>query len=97
MSHTPGPWKTDGYQEDGVEIGISGSNPTEDWVATVLNDVGGWSEYNRTEEVVTANARLIAAAPDLLAFAEHVVDYCNDPHVVAAAKEAVAKARGESA
>ena len=60
--HTPGPWKI--FPFDGTQIII---NSSDDLVAVVY-------AYDRKKEEGQANARLIAAAPDLLAVckeAEH--------------------------
>lgn len=59
--HTPGPWITREYQDytgSGVEIAQSGGNPRLYIARDIMGD---------TLEQSNANARLIAAAPDLLA------------------------------
>lgn len=91
MSHTPGPWtwKIEGFAgykliaEDGTKVADDGSADGE---------YGGW--MNDPNE---PNARLIAAAPELL---EALVDLLGwqtlAPHsVVVEARAAIAKARGE--
>lgn len=54
--HTPGPWRTAGRMTNGAAL-IRGSEATSE-VAVVLQ--------NDTRYSVESNARLIAAAPDLL-------------------------------
>ena len=91
MSHTPGPWTWkiegfDGYKliaKDGTKVADDGSADGE---------YGGW--MNDPNE---PNARLIAAAPELL---ETLVDLLGwqtlaPDDVVAQAHAAIAKARGE--
>lgn len=62
--HTPGPWSTDGdgivrHHGSGGVLGIKLGSP---WIE------GAWDRENADAETL-ANARLIAAAPDGLAFA----------------------------
>ena len=71
MSHTPGPWRyeTDEASLNAVVYGkgrIPGQH--KQFVAQV------WSGTDRTLEVAIENAKLIAAAPDLLAALQHVID-----------------------
>lgn len=66
--HTPGPWTTDTdrcFKHDD-SIGVRG--PDQMFVAAAWD----FNRYDREEEV-KANARLIAAAPDLLAALERIV------------------------
>lgn len=82
MAHTPGPWWVDADPGEGVEV-HDGFGRT----ASV------WGE----EDTATANARLIAAAPDLLAALRRLVDYCDnhsDYDSIGAACAAIAKAEG---
>lgn len=64
MSHTPGPWRADIHKRHaigspfGVIFPPKGNCP----IATVLDDTIAGYEYSIAE----SNARLIAAAPDLL-------------------------------
>ena len=89
-SHTPGPWHTGGI------------NPIS---APVIYAADGFAVadatvYHRHHDGQTAaNARLIAAAPDLLAslrdvLALHLAHHNNPVHV--AARAAIAKAEGRS-
>ena len=99
MSHTPGPWAWkiegfDGYKliaKDGTKVADDGSADGE---------YGGW--MNDPNE---PNARLIAAAPDLLDACQLIVNAFDvlkpasaarvEPLQINAARAAIAKARGE--
>lgn len=60
--HTPGPWKTE-PRFPFVRIVADG--------APCVAETGGWNDREREE--MHANARLIAAAPDLLAAVEEIL------------------------
>lgn len=67
--HTPGPWTTDGNAHSGDLDVISPAGRI-----TLID-----CEFSdEPEEVLTANARLIAAAPDLLAALMDVLDADGD-------------------
>jgi len=84
MAHTEGPWWACPPDAD------SGNWEVEDGyghTATVYGD----------DDPAAANARLIAAAPDLLAALKRLVDYCDnhsDYDSIGAACAAIAKAEG---
>ena len=86
--HTPGPWRAGGNH---VFAGTSWG-----WIASTD------SPYVSALEP-TANARLIAAAPDMLAVCVAVDELSASPHamtgplweIVDAARAAIAKAKGE--
>ena len=86
--HTPGPWVVYEFV-DGYEIR---SPEAECWVATASDPEAGWGAIGREED-----ARLIAAAPDLLEALERVketgVYFGAVPHDMVNA--ALAKAKGE--
>ena len=97
-AHTPGPWRyerTDGIPVNGRHM-ISGAVPG--YLAEVRDCVSG---------DVQANARLIAAAPDLLAALEtaymaligYLPAHRNDvtDAAIGAARAAITKATGEAA
>lgn len=99
--HTPGPWYRDGYTDD-----VVGSAIIRDATGFQVALTRHWG-INETE----ANARLIAAAPDLLEACRALVAYLSplceefldgsDEHAEAynacqAAHEAIAKATGEN-
>ena len=79
--HTPGPWS----------LGIE----TDDDRAQVINN-DGWHVAYVACDPLEANARLIAAAPDLLAALETIAAGNTDPDgMVRIAAEALSKAEGE--
>ena len=90
--HTPGPWHTAG--EQGVQI-----RSAKDQIAKVWTMRG--NEWK-------ANARLIAAAPELLEALQSIADCCDEEHAArdyasrqaeirGIARAAIAKATGEQA
>lgn len=93
--HTPGPWKA--TYADGGEDWIIHAIETPWQLAYLRND-------GRAQWPLEANARLIAAAPDLLAFAELVLGHLNadtfqgdvPDEVHEAATMLIAKARGDA-
>jgi hypothetical protein len=60
-THTPAPW---------LCSGTSVSNPQANRPNAIICDVSGWGNRDAAEQI--ANARLIAAAPDLLAALENL-------------------------
>lgn len=103
--HTPGPWFTGGnYGEHGVEIVGDDGNRRVCGIAHVerdLRDPDGRKTGTAPIERGLADARLIAAAPDLLEalvglFADGSgISYANWTPEQHAAHAAIAKARGE--
>ena len=82
--HTPGPWET--TRQSGITYVWQAG--TETAVAKVYADVNEDSE---------ANARLIAAAPELLAFAQIVAGGGYDmADIMTEARALIAKATGET-
>jgi hypothetical protein len=78
--HTPGPW-TDHWDGEGGAF-VSGGG-------TAIADMVGPAKFRK------ANARLIAAAPELLHFVEKVRDYAretDDESLYAAADDLIEKA-----
>ena len=90
MSHTPGPW---------IAVGGWVEHP-DDNVADICTcdiELMGQERLGRSSDETAANARLIAAAPEML---ETLVDLLGwqtlaPDDVVAQARAAIAKARGE--
>ena len=91
--HTPGPWKLDGTANTG----------DLDIVAPTGRIAMLDCEFSEeTEDVLTANARLIAAAPQLLAALIELSDYVFDEYTAshllceraAEARAVIAKATG---
>jgi len=95
MKHTQGPWAVSNYYAG--KASISG----KDWggFATVVTRLDG-DENDSVEGL--ANARLIAAAPDLLAALEDMLNLTLDEDDIAVssriakARAAIAKAKGEA-
>ncbi|PWU30686.1 hypothetical protein DK254_00070 [Pseudomonas sp. RW407] len=102
MSHTPGPWFVNGHERytKYVEARIGGG---------LLQEVAACGPTERQEQQ-EANARLIAAAPDLLealidaekklCIAEHLLDLGEDDSIafeseILYARAAIAKATGQ--
>lgn len=109
--HTPGPWIVGTETRDDEICTIHGvpRQPSEDgkgqgWVYVHYNRVIGGDWHYAGEDEQMANARLIAAAPELLEACEAVLK-ATDPQVVhnvgaGSARDlalaAIAKARGET-
>jgi hypothetical protein len=92
MKHTPGPWRTFVWNEFAGEAVIQ--------KVVVINDNKEIAKFSRGTDEVMANARLIAAAPELLEALEMLaaVDFGADGSVergALLARIAIAKARGE--
>jgi len=89
-THTPGPWRKGDHPFDIV----AGEYTV---VATVASDRQG---LNRGREVSEANARLIAAAPELLQALRGLIGLHDDPTpydsatTISVARVAIAKAEG---
>ena len=63
--HTPGPWEVSQYCENGcgAQLGIKGKDRTLFWNYRIYTGKGC---PNETDVEANANAKLIAAAPELL-------------------------------
>jgi len=88
MRHTPGPWANNGGR---IEAGGSYGEPSFEAIAVV-------GIINQQDHHDTANARLIAAAPDLLAALRVLQTMLHDLPMPAAnnvINHAIAKAQGE--
>ena len=93
--HTPSPWRHGVSYPDGIDIIKDEAHPTHQpyWTVCKVNTcMGSESE---------ANAKLIAAAPELLALAEHIEAMHDDDYltghpewlaIVEEARAAIAKA-----
>lgn len=84
-THTPGPWSIHGDNQTMIAGPIEGemmlANACRAHVAEALYD-HVVIEWSRTLEVAQANARLIAAAPELLAALQTLTDHAQEryPH-----------------
>lgn len=81
MSHTPGPWTVETHRD-------------VRWVVAVDKRICEFAYINAHEE---ANARLIAAAPDLLAALQRAIPeiaVVGMPELLEQARDAIKKARG---
>jgi hypothetical protein len=87
MKHTFGPWMVSDIPTRDRRISVANDGGAPD-IAVVL------SRISRTDEETAANARLIAAAPDLLAALIELRYACTDK-AEAMADAAIAKATGE--
>jgi hypothetical protein len=97
-AHTPGPWNCNRSSASGYDIVCSENSPT---------DVCVISRRDKTTGEIDANARLIAAAPELLAALEtaymaligYLPAHRNDvtDAAIGAARAAITKATGEAA
>ena len=88
-AHTPAPWINDGSE---ISAQVDPAHPS--YIAPICFLDGDWSP-----EIVAANARLIAAAPDLLACLLDVLDADGDLDAMDfnRYRSAIAKATGEPA
>ena len=88
IEHTPGPWSYGGFTADNVRL--------PNLCQRVF--MPGNAAAFVTGEAQIANARLIAAAPDLLMALERMLDHTvrasRDYDATAVARGAIAKARG---
>ena len=93
--HTKGPWLIDEVEADLVEI-RSGSQTGRVEIASV--QLGYYAPIGDEQR---ANARLIAAAPEMLGALKGVIEYDDETHFLAARRRlailaAIAKAEGRS-
>jgi hypothetical protein len=105
--HTPGPWHYIGDSLTHRQFGVYawGQSPQEH-VCTV-NDLPVPLLWQRDPDVAIANARLIAAAPDLLKALRQIVSQIDQggsegkvfarDNCIAAARAAIANATGDAA
>lgn len=89
MKHTPAPWIIS--EENGMIIGIWPSDKSGPYVAAVRYS----DNPKATLEIAKANAKLIAAAPELLEALEYIVNNQDMDSSVKKAIAAIKKAKGE--
>ena len=99
--HTPGPWRYElyGYEADDIRHAVL-SEANDLWVAATYRS-GTTANEDTSPEAnaeAAANARLIAAAPDLLQFSIHMRDsFAIGSPIHMEACRLIAKATGEQA
>jgi hypothetical protein len=100
-THTPGPWWWDGKPgESNLRCGDAEQCETDGSVLRYAPYEGMWFSRYGSDIEDAANARLIAAAPELLAALERAADALeavSQDHEVIDARATIAKAKGESA
>ncbi len=74
-AHTPGPWKVGDVRHAGGYQLVT-ANDDGGYICEVQAPTNRFFGFNEDER--EANARLIAAAPDLLALAHQYADECGD-------------------
>ena len=96
IAHTPGPWLTDRNNVHTGQIATLHHCIGNDWVE-IWSDK--WTETGMDEKEQEANARLIAAAPDLLAALQNLEndDASIPAHAWKLVQDAIAKATGGAA
>ena len=96
--HTPGPWsyrKVPRKQEWEINTWRCPNLGHESW--TGMSVVFGCDDYPKMGKIVgEANARLIAAAPDLLLALRCIAGYLDIENARQEARAAIAKATGEA-
>ena len=97
--YAPGPWEvwTDKANDGTPYIRVYQRTPDDEHITICtmgISDGEAWGGYVGEEE----DARLIAAAPDLLAACERLLRWASWPHAeedIAAARAAIAKAKAK--
>lgn len=107
MTHTPGPWYCDEPHSGDADRAVYALTPAHKNRHYMARVYGGGALAKRNPEM-DANASLIAAAPDMLAALEQVLEFhakCEREDAIDwqwfdaayyAARAAIAKARGET-
>ena len=98
--HTPGPWryKLDGGQDSDTRHAVL-ADSTGLWVAATYRS-GTSAKNHRSQEAeaeAKANARLIAAAPELLEALQELCDTLGECGMTEKARAVIAEATGEQA
>ena len=103
--HTPGPWRVEGYRIVGPIDSRSKHRNGRMLVGGVVDDMNDWraapaetrDEHSAFAAETTANARLIAAAPDMLALLRRVAEHFTntDAPLGRDARSIIAAAQGE--
>jgi hypothetical protein len=107
MNHTPGPWEThqDIDGRNSVRVCKPDGEPEDEAVAWIYENVGRGCRPIAEAEIIgmsrleaEANARLIAAAPELLEACKESLPYIEGPgdsYVYGLIKAAIEKAEGK--
>lgn len=101
-SHTPGPWSLVDDEWDGIFVQVPQSHKFVCEV-TATNPVYTTPGYDISKEEALANARLIAAAPELLSLARKLLTVAEDwpmtkayrSQLIEETKAVIAKVTGE--
>lgn len=88
--HTPGPWEI--QRDSGLHIYITQPSDTPSRVPGYYAEI---RRFTTDSEQVEANARLIAAAPNLFEALEYAIKQVPELATVPGIAAAIAKARGE--
>ena len=99
IEHTPGPWRVEQMGFLSVRAGKMRICDIRGWGYLTDPRIGGiCHEDDEAERILGANARLIAAAPDLLVALTELLAHASfigiAPHYDAMARAAIAKAEG---
>ena len=90
VKHTKGPWATDEDDHDAPHQNIKVKAGKHHTVCTVWIDDAPVRDFNSAQQ---ANARLIAAAPELLEALQEMVEIAESQgHIVKRARAAITKA-----
>ena len=98
-NHTPGPWKWLKGRDDCIDSLWGGQNESQN-VLTINEECRSESDRFLFVDIYDADARLIAAAPDLLAACKYAIDDCKcdqwaDSTLGRMLKGAIAKAEAQ--
>ena len=101
QAHTPGPWYADTMGYPSIINAGNTENPKPGCIVCIIEDPAGPNTYtSKNDRTNAANARLIAAAPDLLAVASALVNFNNadnpmtEDELQSMASAAITKAEG---
>jgi hypothetical protein len=70
--HSPGPWRNCGANRGGCKCGLIWSKPADHVVAEVVMED---DDHKKSDELFQGDARLIAAAPDMLDLLEMLAEH----------------------
>lgn len=97
LKHTPGPWKLLSEDSQDRSFDVISSCPTA-WDIAKVHGFCGFRRGNENYSETNANARLIAAAPDLLAALQEVMKEWREGYGLRCEDQvrlAISKATGE--